>query len=159
MHQRLLPTLTLLLAIPLLLSTLSCSQKDDPDPVQASYKLDGNVQKCQAKATTSAGSIGARNYDFLDIDLRTLPAGEPETLTLHLYKLPGAPASTYLLHNLSVYPKGGLAPYNFAGTAFTLVVSEGSFSGTFSAVVNASSSSIPGPYTTITDGVFADVRP
>ncbi len=163
MNLRLFPTP--LLAATLLLSTLGCAKKDDPATPAAgtgSYKLDGTAKSCRAAASLSAGSIGSQRYDFLDLSLTTTPqpGAGAETLILHLYKVPGAAASTYQLNNLGLYTKGNSPPYTFAGTAFALTAtSEGGVSGTFSAVVSAASSSIPGPYTTLAAGIFTDVRP
>jgi hypothetical protein len=160
MHRRLL--VMPLLGAALLLSTLGCSKKEVPSPVPGtgSYKLDGTAKTCQAKASISAGSIGSNTYDFLNLELSPTPETGNETLRLYLYKLPGAPSSTYLLNNLEIVVKGARNLYNFAPTSFTLTVTEaGGISGTFSAVVSASSSSVPGPYTTITEGSFTDVRP
>ncbi|ALW85693.1 hypothetical protein AUC43_11705 [Hymenobacter sedentarius] len=143
------------------MSASGCSKKEEasPAPNTGSFQLDGTAISCQAKATRSAGSIGGTFYDFLDLDLTPTPAaGGVGRLRLSLYKVPGSPASTYLLHNLLVYTGCNGSPYNFAGTSFTLTpAGEGSFSGRFAGKVSASSSSIPGPYTTITNGVFTTV--
>jgi hypothetical protein len=155
---------TPLLATGLLLSAVGCSKKEDatPAPNTGSYQLDSIRLSGQATASLSGGSIGSTRYDFLEVNL--LPTSQNaegiERLKLLFYKVPGSPAATYLLNNLSLYTKGNTAPYNFASSGFTLSVdSDGSFSGAFSGRVQASSSMIPGPYTTITNGVFIKVRP
>ncbi|WBO86239.1 hypothetical protein [Hymenobacter yonginensis] len=149
-------------ATALLMSCLACSKKEDvsPAPNTGSFALDGVAISCQAKVTRSAGSIGSNAYDFLDLNLAPpRPAGAVQRLVLHLYKVPGSPANTYLLSRLSVYSGGNASPYNFAGKSFTLMeTSEGKFSGSFTGQVKANSSSIPGPYSTITDGIFTEVQ-
>jgi len=152
-----------LVATTLLLSTLGCADEEPgPAPNTGSYQLDTIPLSGQAKATLSGGSIGGTTYDFLELDIFPVSQGTERVARLNLlfYKAPGSPASTYLLNNLSVYTKGNTAPYNFASTGFTLkAASDGSFSGTFSGSVNAASSMIPGPYITITNGVFTAVHP
>lgn len=151
-----------LVATALLMSSQSCSKKDDvsPAPDTGSFRLDEISVSAQAKATRGAGSIGSTAYDFLDLDLRpTQPAGEVQRLSLHLYKVPGSADNTFQLSRLSVYTSGNGSPYNFAGTSFSLTENgEGRYSGTFTGKVNANSSSIPGIYSLITKGVFTKVQ-
>ena len=160
MTVRFLPTP--LLATALLLSAFGCSKKEaaSPTPSTGSFQLDGSSLSGQAKATRSAGSIGGTAYDFLDLDLTpSQAAGGVNQLRLRLYKVPGSPATTYLLNNMLVYSGSNGSPYNFAGTDFTLTATgEGSFSGRFAGKVSAASSAIPGPYTTLTNGVFTTVQ-
>ena len=160
MNSRLL--ITPLVALILLLCACGCSKKEDasPAPNTGVFQLDDVSISCNAKATSSVGSIGSSFYDFLDLDLTPIQATKGvNRLRLTLYKEPGSPATTYLLRNLSVYSELNGSPYNFAGTSFTLTATgEGSFSGSFTGKVSASSSSIPGPYTTITNGVFTKVK-
>lgn len=80
-------------------------------------------------------------------------------LRLRLYKVPGSPATTYKLNNMLVYSGSNGSPHNFVGTDFTLTATgEGSFSGRFAGKVSAASSAIPGPYTTLTNGVFTTIQ-
>lgn len=147
-----------IVATTLFLSAIGCSKKESAAPASntASFQVDGTSLSSQVTATPTAGSIGTTFYDWLYLDLAVPQATQGvNRVRLLLYKVPGAPVSTYLLNNLTVYPGG----YNFAGTSFTLKVEEdGSLSGSFSGRVQASSSSIPGPYTTITNGEFTRVR-
>jgi hypothetical protein len=149
---------TPVLATVVFLSAGGCSKKEaaSPAPNTGSFQLDGTSLRGQITATRTAGSIGTTFYDWLYLDLALpQPPKGVERVRLLLYKAPGAPASSYLLHNLTVYPGG----YNFAGTSFTLTAAEdGSLSGSFTGRVQASSSSIPGPYTNITNGVFTKVK-
>lgn len=151
-----------LVASAVLMSCLACSKKEEvsPAPNSGSFTLDGVAISCQAKVTRSAGSIGSTSYDFLNLDLAPpKPAGAVQRLVLHLYKVPGSPANTYQLSRLSVYSGGNGSPYNFAGKSFTLTeTGEGSFSGSFTGEVKANSSSIPGPYSTIANGMFTKVQ-
>ncbi|HEX8327674.1 MAG TPA: hypothetical protein VF629_09050 [Hymenobacter sp.] len=156
------PLATPFLATALLLSAFGCSKKDAASPAGStgSFQIDGTAVRGQATATRSAGSIGGTFYDFLDLDLTPNQAtGGMDRLRLRLYKTPGSPAATYRLNNMAVYSASNGAPYNFAGTEFTLTdAGEGRFSGRFAGKVSASSSAIPGPYTTITNGVFTTVQ-
>lgn len=149
---------TPIVATAVFLSAFGCSKKEaaSPAPNTGSFQLDGTSLSGHVTATRTAGSIGTTFYDWLYLDLALpQPTKGVDRVRLLLYKVPGSPASTYLLHNLTVYPGG----YNFAGTSFTLTAAEdGSLSGSFTGRVQASSSSIPGPYTTITNGVFTTVR-
>lgn len=149
-------------AIALFMSAFGCSKEKAASPARSmgSFQIDDISISGQAKATRSAGSIGGTFYDFLDLDLIPNQAtGGVNRLRLSLYKTPGSPATTYLLNNMWVYSGSNGSPYNFAGTEFTLTdTGEGSFSGRFAGKVSASSSAIPGPYTTITNGVFTTVQ-
>jgi hypothetical protein len=149
---------TPVVATAVFLSVFGCSKKEtaSPAPNSASFQLDGTPLSGRVTATPTAGSIGTTLYDWLFLDLALPPsANGVDRVRLFLYKVPGSAASTYLLHNLTVYPGG----YNFAGTSFTLTAAEdGSLSGSFTGRVQASSSSIPGPYTAITNGVFTAVK-
>ena len=149
-------------AFALFLSAFGCSKEEAASPARStgSFHIDGISLSGQATATHSAGSIGGTSYDLLDLDLTPNPAtGGVTRLRLSLYKAPGSPATTYSLNNMSVYSGSNGSPYNFAGTAFTLTATgDGSFSGRFAGKVSASSSAIPGPYTTITNGVFTTVQ-
>ena len=160
MDVRLLPTP--FIAFALFLSAFGCSKEKAPSPAPStgSFQIDGIAISGQATVTRSAGSIGGTSYDLLDLDLTpTQATGGVNRLRLSLYKAPGSPATTYLLNNLSVYAGSNGSPYNFAGTAFTLTATgDGSFSGRFAGKVSASSSAIPGPYTTISNGVFTTVQ-
>ena len=155
-----LPT-TLFVAIALLLSAFGCSKEKAASPARStgSFQIDGLAISGQATVTRSAGSTGGTFYDYLDLDLTPNQAtGGVNRLRLSLYKTPGSPASTYRLNNMAVYAGSNGSPYNFAGTEFVLTDDgDGSFSGRFAGKVSASSSAIPGPYTTITNGVFTTV--
>ena len=149
-------------AFALFLSAFGCSKEKAPSPARStgSFQLDGISLSGQATATRSAGSIGGTSYDLLDLDLAPNPAtGGVNRLRLSLYKAPGAPATTSLLNTMAVYSGSTGSPYNFAGTEFTLTATgDGSFSGRFAGKVSAASSAIPGPYTTISNGVFTTVQ-
>lgn len=157
MSYRRLPTPFVATAL-LLISFFGCSKKDaaSPAPNTGSLQLDGTSLSGQVKTTRTAGSIGSTFYDWLYLDLTlSKPTTGVDRVRLFLYKVPGSPASTYTLLNLTVYPGG----YNFAGTGFTLTAAgEGSFSGSFAGRVQAASNAIPGPFTTIANGVFTTVR-
>lgn len=150
---------TSLLAAVLLLGVLGCSKPEAVSPTLSTglFLLDGVAVPCRATATRGVSSLNGTIYDFLYLDLtpdRT--AGDLGQLRLNLYKVPGSPASTYLLLNLLVYTAGKGSPYPFDGTAFTLAeAGAGTFSGTFSGVAKGSA---PGPYTALTNGVFSNVR-
>jgi len=155
----------------LLLSTLSCTKKDDPPatPVlgTGSYKLDNRTITCTVRAYVrsyanlppSAGVV--LPYDELDIYLTTTPqpAAGPESLRLYYYR-PTA-MSPYLLNQVWFFAAG---QYSLAGefisTAATAVpTSGGHFSGTFAAKMDENSGIIPRlPYQRITDGVFTEAR-
>lgn len=153
---------TPLVAISLFMSTSGCSKKEDasPAPNRGSFQLDGTSVSCYVETTRSAGSTGGTNYDFLDLKLTPIQGGGGVgRLSLFLFKVPGSPDNTYLLRNLAVYTSSNTSPYNFASKGFTLkATGDGSFSGSFAGVVSASANSIPGPYTTITNGVFTTVK-
>jgi hypothetical protein len=150
---------TPLLATGLLLSTLGCSKKEDAAPTaMGSYKLDGATRSCQAKAYVSSASSGGLAYDYLEVDLTTTPqpASGAEILKLYYLKPGGQPANAYLLNSLELTAKGGT--YSFGNDASTLNTTlNGGFSGTFSAT--ASRTTTAPPYTTISAGVYTDVRP
>jgi len=150
---------TPLLATGLLLSTLGCSKKEEAAPTaMGSYKLDGTTRSCQAKAYVSSASSGGLAYDYLEVDLTTTPqpASGTEILKLYYLKPSGQPTNAYLLSSLELTAKGGT--YSFGNNVSTLNSTiSGGFSGTFSAT--ASRTTTAPPYTTISDGVYTDVRP
>jgi hypothetical protein len=164
MHLRLLTTPVL--AIGLLFSTLACSKKDDPAAASVgtgSYKLDGTTITCQAKAYPSSATSGGLTYDYLEIDLTTTPqpASGTETLKLFFFKQGGQPSNAYQLNDFALFTKGNTtSPYYFANDVTTLTATNGGFSGTFSAKASSpAGGTAPGPYTSITAGVFTDARP
>jgi len=66
----------LLLATTLLLSTLGCSKKEDPDAKvtygTGSYTLDGGSPiSCQVSASTSSRPTAGQQYDYLLVTLQT----------------------------------------------------------------------------------------
>jgi hypothetical protein len=150
------------LAPALFLVILGCSKQEaaSPAPNTGSFQIDDLSLSCQATTTRTAGSIGNTLYDWLYLDLTpTQPTGGVSRLRLLLYKVPGSAATTYALNNLTVYSGSSASAYNFAGTAFTLTATgDGSYSGRFAGKVSASSSAIPGPYTTIANGIFTTVK-
>jgi hypothetical protein len=153
-----------LAAVGLLLTTLGCAKKDDPAATPAtgtgSYKLDNTTVTCQAKALTSSASSGGLAYDYLEVDLTTTPqpATGAETLKLYFFKPSGKPTNAFALTDITLDTKG--STYAFANDVTTLSSpSTGTFSGTFSATASAPGGTVPGPYRTITAGVFANARP
>ncbi|MET4075481.1 hypothetical protein [Hymenobacter sp. UYCo722] len=153
---------TPLLVICLFLSTIGCSKKEAAAPALStgSFQLDGTLTSGHVTATRSAGSIGGTAYDFLTLDLMPTQTGQGVVrLNLLLYKVPGSSDDTFLLNNLLVFTNSNTSAYNFASQGFTLTATgSGRFSGSFAGRVSASSSSIPGPYTTITNGTFTSVQ-
>jgi hypothetical protein len=153
---------TLLVVITLLVSTLSCTKKEDtpptlptPPPITGSYKLDTRTINCQV--TTANGNVagGGQGHDFVNVTLTTSPepADGAEILQLN-YSRPSSGAA-YQLYTLTFYTKGSLtATWDFSGTAGTLSTkSNGSFSGTFAGTAHTYGNT-PAPYTSITNGVF-----
>lgn len=155
----------------LLLSTLSCTKKEDPPatPVlgTGSYKLDNRTITCTVRAHVlsyanvppSAGVV--LPHDELDIYLTTTPqpAAGPESLRLYYYR-PTA-TSPYILNQVWFFAAGQYSlSGEFISTAATaLPTSEGHFSGTFAAKVDEKSWLIPRlPYQRITNGVFTEAR-
>ncbi|MDO7847415.1 hypothetical protein Q5H92_13680 [Hymenobacter sp. M29] len=146
-----------LLATGLLLSTMGCSKKNDPESTAntASYVSDGRRVSCTATADlyTNAGT------DYLTLDLTTAPqltAGK-ETLRLLYVKSTSDPASAYELTQLQQFDSGAIIIL-YAADAYTLTPnSDGTFSGTFSSGAKHPNPGITAP--TLTSGVFTNVRP
>jgi hypothetical protein len=154
-----------LLAAPLLLSTLGCSKKDDPvasSTGTASYQLDAATITCQAKTYASTATSGGLTYDYLEVDLTTTPQPTtgPELLKLFFFKEGGQPNTAYRLNDLSLLTKGSTYPYYFANQVTTITpTSSGGFSGTFTAKASSPVGGSPGPYSTITAGIFTNAQP
>lgn len=144
------------LATLLLVSMLGCSKKDDPAVTPAigtgSYNLDGQIIRFQAKADTSSGP--GSNY----LDIKTTEVGKAPNdthyLNLSFAKPIGTPSTTYHLVGISTThgPRLGLL---YTSTTMTLdATQKGVFSGTFSATFS-------GPQlgnSTLSEGVFTNVR-
>jgi hypothetical protein len=154
----------LLIASSLLVSTASCTEKEDVPPAPAllsptgSYKLDNRTITCQTVAggdyTYGSGHTGT-DYDFINVTLTTTPtpADGAEILQLN-YSRPRAGAA-YQLYTLTYYTKGSLTPAGeFSGITGTVMKkTSGGFAGTFTGQAQ-SSGPITWPYKVITDGVF-----
>ncbi|MGI4865359.1 MAG: hypothetical protein ACRYFZ_15665 [Janthinobacterium lividum] len=157
---------TPLVATILLLSTLACSKKDEPAPTTpnpntGSYKLDGQLVSCQAKAFEYPNRTGVYQ-DQLQIQLTIASAsGTIDNLLLGFSKNVGSPLSAYyfdgILHmtansNASLQTRSYLSNTNFTLSR----TAGGGYSGTFS----ATSSGLGGVASSlVTEGVFTDVRP
>ena len=149
-----LPAKSLLVAA--LVSSMGCSKKDDPATVASTgtYTLDGVVTPCQVTATTRSG-----NADYLDIRLApTDPQHANESVLVYFVKRTGAPASGYELPFVTYSWNGPPVPYGvnyFTPDAKATLsqVSNGGYSGTFSAPFSRFSSKV------ITAGAFTNVRP
>ena len=155
-----------LLATGLLLSTLGCAKKEEPapaapDPNTGSYKLDGQLVSCQAKAFEYPNRTGVYQ-DQLQIQLTIASAsGSIDNLLLGFSKSVGGPLSAYyfdgILHmtapsNASLQTRSYLS-----NPSFTLSrTASGGYSGTFSATSPGLSSVAS---SVVTEGVFTDVRP
>ncbi|MDO7852299.1 hypothetical protein [Hymenobacter convexus] len=155
MKPRLLTILSF--ATGLLLSTLGCSKKDDPQSIAntGSYVSDGRKVSC----TATGGFYSSLGNDNLTFDLATTPqppAGK-EVLRLIYTKSVAQPTSDYALSQLQLLNNGAISTlYN--ADAYTLTShSDGTFSGTFS-----SGTKYPNPGTAapiLTGGVFSRVHP
>jgi hypothetical protein len=157
MNLRLLATP--LLATGLLLSTLGCSKKDDPTTLSTgSYKLDGTTRDCKGKAYLSSASSGGLAYDYLELDLTTTPAPTTgsEVLKLYYQKPTGQPTNAYILNSIELSTNGSLISFSNNVARLNTTMSNG-YSGSFSGT--ADKSVPPPPYSTLSDGVFTDVRP
>ena len=154
-----------LLILAIAVGTLGCSKESTPDPTTAtlatpapgtgSYKLDGRLVTCTAKATlfSPAGS----NVDYLFVRLTTTPqpaAGE-EALSVEYSKLPGQPASAYRSSSIVLF-RNQEQPifFNLSPTPTPATTSGGGDTGTF-----ATTSIMQSPTLSITEGVFTDIRP
>jgi len=151
----------LLLATTLLLSTLGCSKKEDPDAKvtygTGSYALDGGSPvNCQVSASTSSRSTAGQQYDYLLVTLQT--ASQPTTgavVRLEFGKPAGQPSTAYTLASLLYFTNSSLSVGRLYSnnTAATLTeTSKGGFAGTFSGTDFST------PNSTITLGTFTDVR-
>jgi hypothetical protein len=160
MNSRLLATP--LLATGLLLSPLGCSKKEDAKPTSptGSYKFDGVLKQCAVKSAVSTVRSSTYYYDELTVTLTPIsqPAAGGQSIELYYHKSPGAPPTDYrlavLLYTDDANNSGRL--YNIDTT--TLQETTGSYAGTFAGSAVYTGYTPLGPHT-ITDGVFADVRP
>lgn len=148
-----------LLALALVMATAGCSKKEDPTataPGTGSYKLDGRLIRCTARANVSVPVVG-NGQTLLNIILTTVPepASGSEQIMVEYSKTTGQPNSSYQPEPLRQY-KGGQYWITFYDTLTRTLVETpgGGFSGTFS-----SSTVFQTPNAHITEGVFTDVRP
>ena len=123
------------LAAVLLLGTLGCSKKDEPVPIAStlitgSYKLDGQLVTCQAKAFEYPNRTGFYQ-DQLQIQLNTVStSGSIDNLLLSFSKGISSPLSTYyfdgVLHMTRSSSNASLQTRSYLSNAsFTLVATAG----------------------------------
>jgi hypothetical protein len=155
---------TPLLAATLLLSTIGCSKKDDPQtqpPSSASYVLDGQARTCQATQTTHSAS----GYDFLTITLTTTPqpARGPEILYLALRRPTSQPTSAYEympVGSMLLQPAGSSQTDKVIHQSPLPTFTSNGVSGTFAGEIWGSMTG--GTYTvfhTVKAGTYANVQP
>jgi hypothetical protein len=153
MNLRLLATP--LAATTLLLSTLSCSKKDETTPAQqpiivASYLLGRNLVNCTASSQVMSTGLGT---DYLTLTLTTTPqpATGAQRLRLVFTKNTGQPLATYSLLSMDLLQ--GNATYFYPTSRATLTSSGStSVSGTFSGTPIYANLDDD-----ITSGIFTDV--
>jgi hypothetical protein len=152
---------TFLFALVLLLGTLGCAKKDGPVTDQintGTYTLNGVVTPCQVKVSTLSGRADNLIADYLDLQFTpTDPQRSGETVLIHFIKSIDAPTSTYDLSLITFSSSAGPLPFavNYSvpeANATLSQLSNGGYSGTFSATFNRFSNQI------ITAGIFTDVR-
>ena len=148
-----------LLAFVLALGTMSCSKKEAVDPITAnsntgSYKLDGRLVNCTAKATTNNPSGGTVEYLYIVLTATPQPATGAESLSLSYSKPRGQANSAYSSSDIILF-RNQQQPLIFTRlTTGVLTNNAGGFSGEFTTSSSPSQSA-----TKITEGVFTDVRP
>jgi len=143
----------------LLLSVLGCTKKDGPAPSvgTGSYNLDSRMITSQATADTLTASGGGTTSVFLNILLTETPSKQNDTQYFHIgfVKSAGQPNTAYRLIMLSTDKINQLGTVYNNNVKVTLSeTSKGVYSGTFSG--NFSSLNLPS--STVTDGVFTNVR-
>lgn len=153
---------TLLLAVGLLLSTLGCSKKEDAKPASpsGSYKFDGVLKQCVVKCAVSTVRSSTYYYDELTVTLTPIsqPASGRQSIELHYHKSPGGPSADYQLAVLLYTDDANSSSKVYTIDRTTLQEVTGSYAGTFAGSAVYIGYTPLGPHT-ITEGVFADVRP
>jgi hypothetical protein len=153
---------TPLVSAALLLSTLGCSKKDDPEanPTNTgTYTLNGVVTPCQVIVSTRSGRANNLIADYLDLQLTpTDPQRSGEAVFVYFIKSIDAPTSTYELSLITFSSSAGSLPFavNYSAPDASATLSKlsgGGYSGTFSAKFNRFSNQV------ITAGAFTNVRP
>jgi hypothetical protein len=153
----------LLAATLILLTIAGCSKKEVATPIVSagSYNLDNQTVACKPQVSTSTLTTTAgQTSDVLHVQLSTLPLQPGGEILYLLFQKPQGQASTaYQLYAMfllnSRYPQGVF----FDNTTATLSeTSSGVFSGTFSGSVASPSGTVPPPYFTLSEGVFANAR-
>jgi hypothetical protein len=145
------------LAVTLLLSTPACTPQDDPastlNAESSSYKLDGQLVKCQAAITTSGMETGDERFDLVSVSLSIISPSEYNApiLVLDFERSVRQSNGPYQLEYI-LYLKGDSHPPVFYKNAQATLTetSRGLFSGTFSATSPKEG--------TVTKGIFANVR-
>jgi hypothetical protein len=148
----------------LLLGIVGCSKKEDPTPDPgpntASYVVDGRAMKVGVAQAYFQGPGNAGTDDRLTIKLYTSITGPgvgTETVTLIFNKLPGTAESTYQVQLLHLTQGLGQVYYFYTTNVAATVkkTSSGGYSGAFSGVSPATTAYAS---STLTQGVFTDVR-
>lgn len=163
MNLRVLTTPLTLVTATLLLSTMGCSKKDEPAPINTgSYKLDGMLRKCTAETYSRSFTIGAYSYEELTVYLTTTPqpASGFEALKVIYTKNAGQADTTYRCTKInfytngeSVFPAGAFDTFDSAKSPLTLTGTN-EISGVFYG--NAVRGQLS--YGSIKEGVFTNVH-
>jgi hypothetical protein len=153
-----------LLTSSLLLSTLSCSKKDDATPLDTgSYKLDGKLKNCKAETDERSFTIGSRDYKALTVYLTTTPqpATGAEVLKLTFVKYASLADTTYRCDGMALFTHGEqISSSQFYAPTYSksplTLTSSNRVSGVFAGSVTNSSPSYA--YKFISEGVFTNVH-
>ena len=157
------PMKHVLIALALALGTMSCSKKEAVPPAVApltansntgSYKLDGRLVTCTAKAIVNNPSSGTVEYLYIVLTTTPQPATGAESLSLSYSKPRGQANSAYSSENPILFRNQQQPVMYMRLTTGVATNNAGGFSGEFTASISPSNSTLK-----ITEGMFTDVRP